>query len=114
MVFPKIHRNIIINSIILIIIIAKLINQGQGRCDGCTCEFTEQDKQEYLVKLQKAGIKNVEMEATIFGAMTHYTGIRAAIVCVTFLDRLKGDQVNFLFSLLNFLFADCLRQCDYR
>lgn len=25
--------------------------------------------------------------------MTHYAGIKAAIVCVTLLDRLKGDQV---------------------
>jgi len=36
----------------------------------------------------------MEMEATVFAAMTHMAGIRAAVVCVTLLDRLKGDQVR--------------------
>ena len=40
------------------------------------------------------GVVNMEMEATVFAAMTHMAGIRAAVVCVTLLDRLKGDQVS--------------------
>ena len=35
----------------------------------------------------------MEMEALVFGALTHMAGIRSAVVCVTLLDRLKGDQV---------------------
>ncbi len=42
-------------------------------------------------------MKNIEMEATCFAALTHKAGIRAAIVCVTFLDRLEGDQVETVF-----------------
>lgn len=48
---------------------------------------------EYLNHLHKQGVKNIEMEATVFAALTHHAGIKGAIVCVTYLDRLKGDQV---------------------
>lgn len=67
---------------------------GQGRLDGAFCEFSESDKLDYLNKLHDFGVINIEMESTIFGALTHHAGIRAAIVCVTLLDRLKGDQVR--------------------
>lgn len=39
-------------------------------------------------------VKNIEMEATAFAAFTAEARIRAAIICVTFLDRLYGDQVR--------------------
>lgn len=67
--------------------------EGQGRLDGAFCEFTETEKMEYLTKLQKAGVVNIEMESLCFAALTHHAGIQAAVVCVTLLDRLKGDQV---------------------
>lgn len=67
--------------------------EGQGRLDGAFCEFTETDKMEYLTKLQKAGVVNIEMESLCFAALTHHAGIQSAVVCVTLLDRLKGDQV---------------------
>ncbi|XP_034947858.1 uridine phosphorylase 1-like [Chelonus insularis] len=67
--------------------------EGQGRLDGAFCEYTEADKMEYLQKLQKAGVINIEMEALAFAALTHHAGIRSAIVCVTLLDRLKSDQL---------------------
>lgn len=68
--------------------------EGQGRLDGAFCDFTENEKMEYLEKLRDFGVVNIEMECTTFAALTHYAGIRAAIVCVTLLDRLKGDQVS--------------------
>lgn len=67
--------------------------EGQGRLDGAFCEYTEVDKMDYLHKLQKSGVVNIEMEAVAFAALTHHAGIKSAIVCVTLLDRLKGDQV---------------------
>lgn len=79
--------------------------EGQGRLDGAFCDFTEQDKMDYLERLQNFGVVNIEMESTIFGALTYQAGIRSAIVCVTLLDRLKGDQVRYLVGInLNFLF----------
>ncbi|KAJ8683252.1 hypothetical protein QAD02_019044 [Eretmocerus hayati] len=68
--------------------------EGQGRLDGAFCEHTQADKMEYLKKLHEAGVRNIEMEATCFSAFTHMAGIKAAILCVTFLDRLLGDQVR--------------------
>ncbi|KAJ2950015.1 hypothetical protein O0L34_g11352 [Tuta absoluta] len=67
--------------------------EGQGRLDGAFCDFTEADKMEYLESVHKAGVVNIEMESLAFAALTHHAGIKAAVICVTFLDRLKGDQV---------------------
>lgn len=67
--------------------------EGQGRIDGAFCDYTEADKNDYLEGLIKQGVKNIEMEAIPFSALTHQAGIKAAIVCVTLLNRLKGDQV---------------------
>ncbi|XP_076379810.1 uridine phosphorylase 2 isoform X4 [Megalopta genalis] len=67
--------------------------EGQGRLDGAFCDFTENDKMDYLSKLHKAGVVNIEMESLSFAALTHHAGIKSAVVCVTLLDRLKGDQV---------------------
>ncbi|CAG9772953.1 unnamed protein product [Ceutorhynchus assimilis] len=67
--------------------------EGQGRIDGAFCDYTEADKQDYLENLVRQGVKNIEMEAVPFAALTHQAGIKAAIVCVTLLNRLKGDQV---------------------
>jgi uridine phosphorylase len=36
--------------------------QGQGRLDGAFCDHTEQDKMEYLKRLQEIGVVNIEME----------------------------------------------------
>lgn len=44
------------------------------------------------------------MEATAFSAFTREAGIRAGIVCVTFLDRLLGDQVSGPLEFDNVLF----------
>lgn len=68
--------------------------ESQTRLDGALCDFTEQDKYGRLRTMVAAGVRNIEMEATTFLAMCHAAGIRGAIVCVTLLDRLKGDQVN--------------------
>lgn len=69
--------------------------EGQGRLDGAFCEFTEQDKMDYLHKLRDFGVVNIEMESLIFAALTHHAGIKSAVVCVAIVDRLQGDQVNF-------------------
>ena len=36
----------------------------------------------------------MEMESLAFAALTHHAGIRAAVICVTLLNRLNGDQVH--------------------
>ncbi|KAM5190601.1 uridine phosphorylase 1 isoform 1-T1 [Callospermophilus lateralis] len=68
--------------------------EGQGRLDGAICFYTEKDKQAYLQAAQAAGIRNIEMESSVFASMCRTCGLRAAVVCVTYLDRLKGDQIT--------------------
>ncbi|XP_057588332.1 uridine phosphorylase 1 isoform X2 [Hippopotamus amphibius kiboko] len=68
--------------------------EGQGRLDGALCCYTEKDKQEYLQAAYAAGIRNIEMEASVFSAMCNACGLRAAVVCVTLLNRLEGDQIS--------------------
>ena len=53
------------------------------------------------MKLVKQGVSNMEMEALVFAALTNMAGIRSAVVCVTLLDRLKGDQVVRLYAVLH-------------
>jgi len=68
--------------------------EGQGRLDGAICEYKESDKMAYLQEVASKGVTNMEMEALVFAALTHLAGIRSAVVCVTLLDRLKGDQIT--------------------
>ena len=67
---------------------------GQGRLDGAFCEYTLEDKLKFLRKVYDAGVCNIEMESVCFAAMCKRAGVRAAILCATLVDRLKGDQVN--------------------
>ncbi|KAI5698555.1 hypothetical protein M8J75_008547 [Diaphorina citri] len=69
--------------------------EGQSRMDGAFCDFTEQEKMEHLQSIKDAGVVNIEMESLAFAALTHHAGIKAAVVCVTLLDRLKSDQIHF-------------------
>lgn len=75
--------------------------EGQGRLDGAFCEYSENDKMEYLTKLRGQGVVNIEMEVVPFAALTHHAGIKSAVVCVALLDRLKGDQVSTPKEVLN-------------
>lgn len=82
-------------------ILIGIIYIGQGRLDGAFCDFTETDKMEYLESIHKAGVVNIEMESLAFAALTHHAGIKAAVICVTLLDRLKGDQVNIYMTYIS-------------
>lgn len=67
---------------------------GQGRADGAICEYTEQDKMDYLHRVKDAGIVNIEMECSAIAALCGRSNVKCAVVCVALLDRLKGDQVS--------------------
>ncbi|XP_037515904.1 uridine phosphorylase 1-like [Rhipicephalus sanguineus] len=68
--------------------------EGQARLDGAICHYTEDEKLAFLVKLLQLGIVNIEMESSQFAAMCHHAGVKGAVVCVTLLDRMEGDQVT--------------------
>ncbi|KAI1290152.1 Uridine phosphorylase 1 [Halotydeus destructor] len=68
--------------------------EGQARLDGAFCSYTETDKINYLKSLSEKGVVNIEMESVTIGAMCHAAGLDCAIICVTLLNRLLGDQVT--------------------
>ncbi|XP_067843530.1 uridine phosphorylase 2-like isoform X2 [Heptranchias perlo] len=68
--------------------------EGQGRLDGALCSFSNEEKLAYLKKAHEAGVRNIEMESTVFAAMCHSCDVRAAVVCVTLLNRFDGDQIT--------------------
>uniref|UniRef100_A0A7I5E9I9 PNP_UDP_1 domain-containing protein n=1 Tax=Haemonchus contortus TaxID=6289 RepID=A0A7I5E9I9_HAECO len=68
--------------------------EGQMRLDGFFCEYKTEDKFHFLKRIHEKGVRNIEMESTCFASMTFRAGVKAAIVCVTLLNRIKGDQVK--------------------
>lgn len=68
--------------------------EGQARLDGAFCEYTEEDKMNFLKRAHARGIANIEMESLCFAAMCHRAGVKSAVLCVTLLDRLQGDQIS--------------------
>jgi len=68
--------------------------EGQGRLDGAICDYTLQDKFDFLDRAHAEGVRNIEMEANMFGAFANHLGIKAASISVTLLNRLNGDQVD--------------------
>jgi uridine phosphorylase len=68
--------------------------EGQGRLDGAICEYSLQDKMNFLQKASDAGVRNIEMEARGFAAFCHRLNISVGVACVALLNRLNGDQVT--------------------
>ncbi|XP_078085097.1 uridine phosphorylase 1-like isoform X2 [Mustelus asterias] len=68
--------------------------EGQARLDGAFCNYTYEDKMKYLNRAYEAGVRNIEMESSVFAAMCNRSGIPGAVVCVTLLDRMQGDQID--------------------
>ena len=62
--------------------------------DGAFCDYSEAEKLEFLQEIARQNVINMEMESLAFAALTHHAGIRAAVICVTLLNRLNGDQVQ--------------------
>lgn len=65
--------------------------QGQGRLDGAICGYDEVEQKAFFTKLRDLGVKNIEMESAGLLAFSHKCGIKAAVVCVTLVDRLQAD-----------------------
>ncbi|XP_073516082.1 uridine phosphorylase 1-like isoform X12 [Phyllobates terribilis] len=52
--------------------------EGQARLDGAICSYTEEEKMQYLKAAYEAGIRNIEMESSVFAAMCNISGLRVS------------------------------------
>lgn len=52
------------------------VGAGQARLDGAFCSYTEEEKQNYLSEAYAAGVRNIEMESSVFAAMCKLSNIR--------------------------------------
>ncbi|XP_026845345.1 uridine phosphorylase 1 [Drosophila persimilis] len=68
--------------------------EGQSRLDGAFCDYTSHSKTAYLLGLKGNGVVNFDMESTAFAALTKRANIRSAVVCVSVIDRMNGDQIR--------------------
>ena len=57
--------------------------EGQGRLDGAFCEYTVENKFDFLHLCKQNGVKNIEMESLCFLGLLNHAKIRAGVVCVT-------------------------------
>lgn len=78
---------------------------GQGRLDGALCGYTEKDKQEYLNAAYMAGVRNIEMESSVFAAMCRACGLRGMLAFIYSIAH------TFLFSLCWLSFIVCNSLC---
>ncbi|XP_043930699.1 uridine phosphorylase 2 isoform X1 [Protopterus annectens] len=74
--------------------------EGQGRLDGAFCTFSTEEKLEYLTEAYTNGVRNIEMESTVFAAMCHLCGLKAAVVCVALINRFESDQITIPYEKL--------------
>ncbi|XP_075725031.1 uridine phosphorylase 1 isoform X2 [Rhipicephalus microplus] len=68
--------------------------ESQGRLNGAFCDYTDQEELQFLEKLRSVGVVNMEMEAALFAALCHRAGIKGAVVCGIFQDRLKTERAT--------------------
>lgn len=69
--------------------------EGQARMDGAFCEYDADTRINYLKKAyDQFGVRNFEMESTLFLAFCNRANLEGAVVCVTYLNRLFGDRNN--------------------
>eukprot|EP01135_Chromosphaera_perkinsii_P004011 Nk52_evm24s266 gene=Nk52_evmTU24s266 len=68
--------------------------EGQGRLDGALCDYTKEEKMQYLERAKECGVLNIEMESLVFASFCNRSKVRGAVLCVTLLNRLNGDQVE--------------------
>ncbi|NWV29139.1 UPP2 phosphorylase, partial [Origma solitaria] len=55
--------------------------EGQGRLDGALCSFSSEKKLEYLRRAYDAGVRNIEMESTVFAALCGLCGLKGESCC---------------------------------
>ncbi len=67
----------------------------QNRIDGAISFCDDKEKLKWLKKIEKAGVKNIEMESPVVAAFLNHWGFsNFAVICCILVNRTKGDQVK--------------------
>jgi len=67
----------------------------QFRLDGAISMETSESKMAWLEWINAAGVRNIEMEGAMLAGYLNYWGFpKFAMICVTIVNRLEGDQVS--------------------
>uniref|UniRef100_A0A8C7EG93 Uridine phosphorylase n=1 Tax=Nothoprocta perdicaria TaxID=30464 RepID=A0A8C7EG93_NOTPE len=53
--------------------------EGQGRLDGAICLYTKEEKLQYLREAFESGVRNIEMESSVFAAMCNLSGVKGKV-----------------------------------
>uniref|UniRef100_A0A8C5RK33 Uridine phosphorylase n=1 Tax=Laticauda laticaudata TaxID=8630 RepID=A0A8C5RK33_LATLA len=54
--------------------------EGQARLDGAICTYTEEEKMQYLKEAHMTGVRNIEMESSVFAAMCNLSGLKGNVI----------------------------------
>lgn len=60
--------------------------------DGAICLYDEEEKLQYLKNAYESGVRNIEMESSVFAAMCNLSGV-------------KGKLSHFIQAIVNFLYC---------
>lgn len=47
--------------------------------DGAICLYNEEEKLQYLKEAYDAGVRNIEMESSVFAAMCNLSGVKGKL-----------------------------------
>jgi len=69
--------------------------EEQGRVDGAVCSFSASDKMAFLKRAHEDfGVVNMEMEALVISSFCKRVQIKCAVLCVSIVNRLEGDEIR--------------------
>ncbi|XP_012931769.1 uridine phosphorylase 2 isoform X2 [Heterocephalus glaber] len=68
--------------------------EGQARLDGALCSFSRESKLDYLKRAYKAGVRNIEMESTVFAAMCGLCGLKGRSADAVATSRVARNAPN--------------------
>lgn len=100
---------------------AETFFDAQGRFDGVSPLYTDEERHLYFLRCFHEGVRNIEMESLPLAAFATRVGIPALVVSVVFVDRLKEETPtdtvetlgNFESRCVNMVIQYVLRRIEF-
>ena len=81
--------------------------EGQSRIDGVFCDYTKEEKFEFLKNCKDKGVVNMEMESLCFAGMLNHAKIRCKFFFVLNINYCLIKVKSFLFFKLELFVLLC-------